>query len=280
MPAKEQAHSWRFAPPPHDRIRAIPAFDDNYLWLIVDAAQRTACVVDPGDAVPVAAALSDAGLRLDGILLTHHHGDHVGGVADLVARWQCPVYGPVDERVGATTRQLVDGDEVELAQIGARLRTITVPGHTRSHIAYFAPSIGTDPRPVLFCGDTLFAAGCGRLFEGTPGQMHASLSRLASLPPETLVYCAHEYTLSNLRFAIAAEPSSALVAERLREAKAMREQHLSTVPTSIAIERATNPFLRAAEASLDAALATRAQPVPDDPAARFALLRQWKDVFR
>jgi hydroxyacylglutathione hydrolase len=274
------SESFRFVPAPHPRVRPVPAFRDNYLWLIVDSTGTRAVVVDPGDAGPIERALEAASLSLDAILLTHHHADHTGGVAALVAARDCPVYGPWAEPIEGIDHSLGDGDRVALPAFDIDFEVIAVPGHTRGHIAYYGKRLGEDdPRGVLFCGDTLFAAGCGRLFEGTPQQMHESLARLAALPPDTLVYCAHEYTLSNLAFASAAEPGSGAVAARLAEARALRERDIPTVPSAIGIERETNPFLRTDSPAVIAQLAARGIGSDAGPVERFAALRAWKDQF-
>jgi len=274
------SESFRFVPDPHPRVRPVPAFRDNYLWLVVDPTGTRAAVVDPGDAGAIERALAAASLSLDAILLTHHHADHTGGVAALVARWKCPVHGPRADPIEGIDHPLDDGDRLVLPAFDIDFEVIAVPGHTLGHIAYFGKRLGgEDPRGVLFCGDTLFAAGCGRLFEGTPAQMHQSLGRLASLPADTLVYCAHEYTLSNLAFANAAEPGSAAVAARLAEARAVREQDIPTVPSAIGIERDTNPFLRTDSPAIIARLAERGLGDGASTIERFAALRTWKDEF-
>lgn len=264
---------------PHPLVEAIPAFSDNYIWLIRAPGTRAAAVVDPGDAGPVEAVLDRDGLELTAIVLTHHHPDHIGGVARLRARGPL-VVGPRDEDIDGVDRKVGGGDTVEIAPLGLVLTVIDVPGHTRGHVAYHAPRLGDDPRPLLFCGDTLFAGGCGRLFEGTPEQMLASLARLAALPPETLVHCAHEYTLSNLRFAAAVEPECAALSERLHEVTRDREQGIATVPSSLAVELATNPFLRTAQPAVRAAAAARLGHAPASEAECFAAIREWKNVFR
>jgi hydroxyacylglutathione hydrolase len=251
-------------------VEPIPAFDDNYLWLLVRG--RDAAVVDPGDASPVLARLQQRGLALRTILVTHHHGDHVGGVAALARSTGALVCGPRGESIPARDVALGGGERIEV--LGETFDVLDVPGHTLGHIAYHAPA----PR-LLFCGDTLFAAGCGRLFEGTPAQMTASLARLAGLPADTRVHCAHEYTLSNLRFALAVEPGSAALRERQRQCAARRERGEPTVPSTIADELATNPFLRCGEPAVRRAAEARAGRSLPTTEAVFALLREWKNVF-
>ncbi|HWS74011.1 MAG TPA: hydroxyacylglutathione hydrolase [Quisquiliibacterium sp.] len=271
--------SWHHRAKPHPLVEAIPAFSDNYIWLIRAPGTRAVAVVDPGDAGPVESVLDREGLELSAIVLTHHHPDHTGGVQRLRARGPV-VFGPAGEEIEGVDRKLAGGDLAELVPMGLSMRVIDVPGHTRGHIAYHAQRLGDDPRPLLFCGDTLFAGGCGRLFEGTPGQMLESLGRLAELPAETLVFCAHEYTLSNLRFAAAAEPGCAAVAQRLAEVGEMRAQGLATVPSSIGTELATNPFLRTGQAAIRAAAAARLGHEPASQAECFAAIRDWKNVYR
>jgi len=253
-------------------VLTVPAFNDNYLWLIHDG--RHAAAVDPGDAAPILAALKANHLTLTAILATHHHADHVGGVEPLLRAFDVPVYGPANDRIASVTVALKENDVVTLDELGLRLRVIEVPGHTRGHIAYYAEEPGW-----LFCGDTLFAGGCGRLFEGTPAQMLSSLDKLAALPDDTRVYCAHEYTISNLRFALAAEPDNAAIAARLREEQAKREQQIPTVPSSIGLEKKTNPFLRARESAVVRNLQLKNKLHGSDTVAAFAALREWKNNF-
>lgn len=252
---------------------ALPAFTDNYIWMLHDGCD--AVVVDPGDAAPVAAALDERHLSLAAILVTHHHGDHVGGVDALRPRLRGPVYGPRHERIPAPFTPLADGDTIEV--LGHRFAVIDVPGHTAGHIAYYAAE--HDDAPLLFCGDTLFSAGCGRLFEGTAEQMHASLGKLAALPGQTRVCCAHEYTLSNLTFARAVEPGNAALARYHAQCEAVRSAGRPTLPSCIATELEVNPFLRCAEPEVIAS--ARAQGAAGTAGAEvFAALRRWKNEFR
>jgi hydroxyacylglutathione hydrolase len=256
-------------------IIPIPAFADNYVWLLREG--RAAVVVDPGDAAPVQAYLDREGLDLAAIVATHHHGDHVGGIDALVARRRVPVYGPAGEDIPARTHAVREGDRVVLGELGLELRVLDVPGHTAGHVAY-AGHVGD--APVLFCGDTLFAAGCGRIFEGTPPIMWASLAKLAALAPDTRMYCAHEYTLANLRFAAAVEPANAALASRARRDATLRDQGRPTVPSTIGEELATNPFLRVREPAVCAAAQAHAGRSLDGDVAVFAELRAWKNTFR
>ncbi len=221
----------------------IPAFSDNYIWVIQRDGTNHCVVVDPGDADPVLDTLSSRNLRLDAILITHHHGDHVGGVKRLLDHAEVAVYGPARESIPGMSHPLSEGDEIHLATLDLRFRILDIPGHTAGHIAYY----GHD---MLFCGDTLFAAGCGRLFEGTPEQMHASLQKLTRLPDTTRVYCGHEYTEANLRFARRVDPDNPDVATRLRLVEEQRAAGECTLPSSIKEERRTNPFLRPDDANV------------------------------
>jgi len=254
-------------------VLTVPAFQDNYLWLIHDGHQ--AAVVDPGDAAPILAALEAHQLTLAAILLTHHHADHVGGVAALLDRHDVPVFGPRHETIPGVTRRLGEGDAVEVPGLAMRLAVLDVPGHTGGHIAYYSAEHGW-----LFCGDTLFAGGCGRLFEGTPAQMLASLDKLAALPDATQVFCAHEYTLSNLRFAHAIEPHNADLLLRIDRETDKRDHDRPTVPSTIGLEKATNPFLRCRLPSVARRVMAEGRAANDDPVAVFAALREWKNVFR
>jgi hydroxyacylglutathione hydrolase len=249
---------------------ALPAFNDNYIWLLHDGAR--AVVVDPGDAAPVLATLDAQGLQLAGILVTHHHADHVGGIAALMPRLSGRVWAPADEPLEQAHEAAHDGDTIDL--LGLRIAVLAVPGHTAGHVAYVCNGAGQ--APLLFCGDTLFSAGCGRVFEGTPAQMLASLMRLAALPADTRVCCAHEYTLSNLRFAAQVEPGNAARAAYEERCRALRVAELATLPSSIGLELQINPFLRCTQPEVVAA--ARAHGAPDDtPLAVFTALRQWKN---
>lgn len=254
------------------QVSGIPAFNDNYLWVLHD--ERHAAVVDPGDALPVLQFLREHELELAAVLVTHHHGDHVGGIGELLRAQtrKVPVYGPRGEAIEGITQRVGEPDTIAVPELGARFRVLDVPGHTAGHIAYF----GHD---CLFCGDTLFACGCGRLFEGTPGQMTTSLDKLAVLPENTAVYCAHEYTLSNLAFAKAVEPDNPQLLERALAAAETRRQGLPTVPSTIGLERQTNPFLRCREPAVVQAVVSQTGTQPTDTVAVFAALRQWKNTF-
>lgn len=255
-------------------IIPIPAFADNYIWLLRDGA--AAAIVDPGDAAPVMAYVQREGMTPCAILATHHHGDHVGGIPALLERWPVPVFGPAREKIPGRTQSLEGGDRFTVPGIGTTFDVIDVPGHTAGHIALFGEFGGG---PVLFCGDTLFTGGCGRLFEGTPKQMWTSLSALAGLPPQTRVYCGHEYTLANLRFALAVEPGSAALQARNERDKARRDRGEPTVPSTMGEERATNPFLRAHLPEVRDAAAAHAGHALADDVASFAALREWKNAF-
>ena len=255
-------------------VSPVRAFSDNYLWLIrAPRDGRRAVVVDPGDASPIEAALEQQGLALGAILVTHHHPDHVGGVQALAARHGVEVYGPARERMPCEVQPLDDGDIASLADLGLEFHVMAVPGHTLGHVAYHGHG-------ALFCGDTLFSAGCGRLFEGTPAQMLGSLDRIAALPDDTQVYCAHEYTLANLRFAAAVEPGNADVLETLEAVRKLRARDGITLPTTLGRERRINPFLRCREPAVRAAAEARAGTPLPGPADVFAVIRAWKDGFR
>ncbi len=253
-------------------LLALPAFTDNYIWMLHDGLR--AVVVDPGDATPVLAALDASHLELVGILVTHHHADHVGGVDDLRPRLQGPVYGPALEPMPQPCQTVKDLDRIEV--LGLRFEVMHVPGHTRGHVAY--GQLGAAGAPLLFCGDTLFSGGCGRLFEGTAAQMSHSLSRLAGLADDTQVCCAHEYTLSNLRFAAAVEPTNLELADYITQCQAQRQAGRPTLPALLKTERRVNPFLRCSEPAVVAA-ARALGTTSTDPVSVFATLREWKNNF-
>lgn len=252
-------------------VVALPAFEDNYIWIL--RSGEYAAAVDPGDASPVLEFLRREGLRLVAILATHHHGDHIGGNEDLLRGHPVPVYGPRDARIPSVDHPLADGDRLNLPLLGLELQVLEVPGHTRSHIAYFGAG-------ALFCGDTLFGCGCGRLFEGTPAQMHGSLRRLASLPPSTRVHCAHEYTLANIRFALTVDPDNAALRAREAATRRLRAAGQPSVPSTMGEELATNPFLRCSDRAVIAAAERYAGCLLGDEISVFASLREWKNGFR
>lgn len=259
------------------RVTPIPAFDDNYIWLLHRRGRSGAVIVDPGDAEPVLATLERLGLMPVAILVTHHHYDHTGGIEDLLAHRRVPVVGPARERIPGCDRRLREGDRVDVTELALRLEVLDVPGHTRGHIAYTTATDAAEA--LLFCGDTLFTGGCGRLFEGTPEQMSASLDKLARLADRTLVYCAHEYTLANLGFGRVVEPGNPDLLRRIDETERARAEDRATVPARLALEKRTNPFLRTrVEAVAAAAEAFAGRPLAR-PDQVFGVLRHWKDTL-
>ncbi len=252
-------------------IRPIPAFDDNYIWLLQNGDQPKVAVVDPGDEAPVLDLLRQERLELGAILITHKHGDHTGGVDDLLQVWpDAEVYGPANEPIRTLTQPVCGGDRISLDWLGVEFEVMDVPGHTEGHLAYYGPG-------VLFCGDTLFVAGCGRVFSGTHEQLHHSLQKIAALPPETKVYCAHEYTLANLGFAKWVEPDSALIQARFNRASDLRARGEPTVPSLLHEELETNPFLRVDKPNVIAAAEGYAGRKLTPGAEVFTAIRNWKD---
>ena len=255
------------------KLIPLPAFSDNYIWMLHDG--QKALVVDPGDAQPVIEALQRERLELQGILVTHHHGDHTDGVDALRDATDALVFGPNRETVPEPVLRQMDGDVVRL--LGLDFRVIDVPGHTAGHVAYFADIDGESP--ILFCGDTLFSGGCGRLFEGTANQMQASLQRLAALPGSTRVCCAHEYTMGNLKFALEVDPDNLQLADYQRQCLSLRDHGMPTLPASMETERQINPFLRSDQPTIVAAAMRFDAPGTAQHGA-FSTLRQWKNQYR
>ncbi len=248
------------------RVTAIPAFRDNYVWALHD--DRSAILVDPGEAAPILAWLDSHHLKPVAILVTHHHADHVGGIRELAARHDLPVYGPARESIPGRTHPLAGGETINIEALGLGFQVLATPGHTLGHLCYVGQG-------ALFCGDTLFSCGCGRLFEGTPAQMHASLARIKALPGNTLVYCAHEYTLENIDFALELEPDNPALLLRFEEVRALRGK--PSVPVSLSTELATNPFLRCEEALVVVAAAQHFGTPLQPGLEAFAAVRRWRD---
>jgi len=261
-------------PTPPLSVHPIKAFADNYIWAIASpAAPDRIVVVDPGEAAPVIEALNRRAASLAAILLTHHHPDHIGGVPELTRHWPVPVIGPDEARIATRTRTVHDGERCELPDLGLGFEILQVPGHTVSHIAFFGHG-------ALFCGDTLFSAGCGRMFEGTASQMNASLTRLSRLPPHTEIYCGHEYTAANLKFALTVEPTNRDALEYRARVERVRSAGSASLPSSLALEIKVNPFLRCDVPSVSAAAERHAGRGLREPHEVFAVLRAWKDQFR
>lgn len=251
-------------------ITPIEAFKDNYIWMLT--AEKNAVIVDPGDAAPVLTVLKQQQLTLTAILITHHHWDHTNGVQQLLQQYRVPVFGPARDNLTILTHPLNDNDTVICPGLNLDLQVLDIPGHTKGHIAY----TGHD---ILFSGDTLFTAGCGRLFEGTASQLYHSLMRLAALPTDTKVYCGHEYTESNLLFALAVEPDNKDIQRRLAIVRQLRQEKLSTVSATLTEEKKTNPFLRCHIPAVIQAAEQQVGRTLRDPIEIFAILRQWKDNF-
>ena len=252
-------------------IYPIPAFNDNYIWALVDESSKEAVIVDPGDATPVLEFLYQHQLTLNAILITHKHHDHTGGIPALLSQFpKASVFSNPIEQVAQTTQLVSDNDLITISS--HEFRVIAIPGHTLGHIAYYCT-------PFLFCGDTLFTNGCGRIFEGTAEQMLSSLQKLKMLPDDTQVYCGHEYTLSNIKFSLNVEPQNAQLKKRFEEAKRLRTDNQPTVPSMLTLEKATNPFLRCNELSVIETVSRHAGKKLDSEVEVFAALREWKNVF-
>lgn len=254
------------------KVTYVNAFNDNYIWLIHKDNNPEVVIVDPGDAQPVIEAVNQHSLQPAAILITHHHGDHIGGIQRLLEHFPIPVYGPSNEGIRAITHPVKEGDQVNIKELGCTFRVLDIPGHTRGHLAYLSDN-------KLFCGDTLFTGGCGRLFEGTPQQMYTSLQKIAALPVETLVYCAHEYTLDNLAFAQVVEPENLELQKRIAEARATRQQGLPTVPSKLSLEKATNPFLRCHLPNVIQAAENYCLKSLQSGVDTFTIVRSWKDAL-
>lgn len=255
------------------QIIPIPALNDNYIWTLIHAGKKQAVAVDPGEASPVLAFLQRQQLKLVAILTTHHHNDHIGGIPTLYQHAQVPVYGAENSPAPIITHRLTDQAQVAFFDEEIVFTVMAIPGHTLDHIAYYTPNL-------LFCGDTLFAAGCGRLFEGTAEQLFHSLQKLVQLPDNTLIYCTHEYTVNNLRFALTVEPDNAEIKQRLTLMKQVRQHHLPTLPTTLAIEKQVNPFLRVDQPTVIASVQNHTNNKKlTEPLAVFRSLRAWKDRF-
>lgn len=253
-------------------IHAIPFFQDNYAWTLVNPATRDTIIIDPGDAKPILTFLNEQQLVLSGILITHHHFDHTNGIEELKKHYDVPVFASSIEHVKNATVSLQDHDRVKLDNFPIEFDVITIPGHTLGHIAYYA-------KGMLFCGDTLFAAGCGRVFEGTMEQMYNTLQKIAALPDDTHIYCGHEYTLKNLHFAEKVEPHNSDIQERIKHVKFLRERNLPSLPSPLAKEKKTNPFLRCDSRELIQQVETYAGKKLTTPVEVFTYLRKWKDTF-
>jgi len=254
------------------KISCIKAFKDNYIWLINKDNSKNIIIVDPGDSRPVLKAVTAHQLTPVAILITHHHPDHIGGVDDLIKQFNIPVYGPGNENIKAISHIVHEGDIITFDPLDVHFQVIEVPGHTRGHVAYYGHG-------VLFCGDTLFAGGCGRIFEGNPAQMYHSLEKIRDLPDETLMFCAHEYTQDNLKFAEIVEPGNPALLERIKTTAILRRQHKPTVPSSLGLEKKTNPFLRCHLPNVTQAAEAFALKPLKSGADTFSMVRYWKDTL-
>lgn len=254
-------------------VHPIPAFRDNYIWVIHNQAH--AAVIDPGIASPVIEYLRSNKLQLSAILITHHHDDHTGGNSELLQSYDVPVYGPRNESIATVSHPLREGDQVNLEAISLNLMVLDTPGHTRGHIAYY----GSNPFNMVFCGDTLFACGCGRVFEGTVQQMYQSLQKLSQLPDDTLIFCTHEYTLGNIQFAKAADPENARLIEFEIAARELRNRNIPTIPTTLTLEKKINPFIRCEQQGIINSTQNYSGKSLSSPIEIFTELREWKNNF-
>lgn len=254
-------------------VYPIPAFKDNYIWVIHN--QNYAAVVDPGMASPVIEYLQSKNLQLSAILITHHHNDHTGGNIELLKFFDVPVYGPRNESISTVTHPVHEGAPVNLQALSLNLTVFDTPGHTQGHVAYY----GSNPMNMVFCGDTLFACGCGRVFEGTAQQMYESLQKLSQLPDDTLIYCAHEYTLSNIQFVRAVDPKNSKLIELEITTQELRNQNIPTIPTTLALEKTVNPFLRCSQQEIINSAINYSGKLLSDPISVFTVLRNWKNNF-
>ncbi len=253
-------------------IIPLPALKDNYIWLLKNTISRHVAIVDPSEAEPVLNVIKSEGLIPIAIMITHHHWDHVGGISGITEQFDIPVYTPKTESVVGSTNPVGEGDVVALTELSLNLKILDVPGHTSGAVAYYTDA-------MVFSGDTLFTAGCGRMFEGTPPQMHASLSKFKTLPDSTLLYCGHEYTVANLKFAAKVEPNNVAIQRRLQLAEETRKSNHPTVPATLAEEKETNPFLRCEERDVISAASHFSAKKLNETADVFAAVRQWKDHF-
>ena len=253
-------------------VKPIPSLSDNYIWLIINDSEATVAIVDPGSSAGPISYIEKMNLQPAAILVTHHHWDHVNGIEELVNRFDIPVYGPATEYVPQLTTPLADNDNFSLPELKLGFDVMDISGHTAGHIGYLTGN-------KLFCGDTLFSAGCGRLFNGTAAQLHASLKRIGQLPDSTLIYCSHEYTLDNLRFAQAVEPDNSAIQSRITDVEILRGKNLPSLPVTLEMEKRYNPFLRTNRENIMQAVAQHSGQKIDNSETCFRYLRMWKDGF-